>query len=98
MKPVFFNKSFCYFWKVKKETSETCSNFFFFERGGVGGGVGSEGWCHSTKMWLLLLLFNKLMLITILSLHVNWEKLGPHLSFTFENKTGNLHEVRLPTF
>ena len=40
LKPVFFNKSFCYFWKVKKETSEACSNSFFLE----GGGWVLEGW------------------------------------------------------
>ena len=38
------------------------------------------------------------MLIPILSLHMNREKLGPNLSFTNENKSGNLHKVRLPTF
>ena len=33
-----------------------------------------------------------------LTLRVNWEKLCPNLSFTVENKDGNLLKIRLDTF
>ena len=29
---------------------------------------------------------------------MNWEKLGPNLSFTAENKTGNLNKIKLLIF
>ena len=33
--------------------------------------------------------------IPVLNLWMNWEKLCPNLSFTVENKIGNLHKTRL---
>ena len=36
--------------------------------------------------------------IPILNLRMNWNKLGSNLSFTVENKTGNLHKTRLLIF
>ena len=29
---------------------------------------------------------------------MNWEKLGPNLSFTVENEMGNLHKIMLFSF
>ena len=36
--------------------------------------------------------------ITILDLWINWQNVCPNLSFTVENKIGNLHKIRLLTF
>ena len=36
--------------------------------------------------------------IPISNLWMNWAKLCPNLSFTFENKKGNLHKMGLFTF
>ena len=36
--------------------------------------------------------------IAILNLWMNWKNLCPNLSFTVENKIGNLHKIRLFTF
>ena len=36
--------------------------------------------------------------IPIWNLWRNWENLYPYLSFTVENKIGNLHKIRLLTF
>ena len=36
--------------------------------------------------------------IAILNVWMNGERLYPNLSFTVENKIGNLHKVRLLTF
>ena len=37
-------------------------------------------------------------LIQILNLRMNWERIYPNLSFTVENKMGNLHKERMVTF
>ena len=36
--------------------------------------------------------------ITILNLRMNWEKLGPNISFTVKNKARNLHKIKLFLF
>ena len=36
--------------------------------------------------------------ITNLDLWINWQNVCPNLSFTVENKIGNLHKIRLFTF
>ena len=36
--------------------------------------------------------------MAIMFLHMNWENLSTNLSFTDENRTGNLHEIRMLIF
>ena len=36
--------------------------------------------------------------IQILNLRMNWEGICPNLSFTLENKMGNLHKERMARF